>query len=157
MSILRRLYLPRFIRPTTNLSVQPHFTPSPHRLPLRRQHIQVAEPEQPVDGTFLQSVDYFFNRAAALTNVSPGLMNVIRACNTLVEFEFPIRKDDGSTQVLRGYRAQHSTHILPTKGGIRYSTDVSSQEVKALAALMTLKCALGMSFLIFLLMRSPFS
>lgn len=100
---------------------------------------QSSEPHM----TFLESVDYFFNRAAGLTNVAPDLMDVIRACNSVVEFQFPITRDDGSTQVLTGYRAQHSTHILPTKGGIRYSADVNLQEVKALAALMTLKCALG--------------
>lgn len=93
--------------------------------------------------TFLDSVDHFFNRAAVLTNIDDGLMGVIRSCNSVVEFQFPVRRDDGSIEVLTGYRAQHSTHILPTKGGIRYAPDVNLQEVKALAALMTLKCALG--------------
>lgn len=65
-----------------------------------------------------------------------------------MEFEFPIKRDDGSVQVVTGYRAQHSTHVLPTKGGIRYAGSVNIGEVKALAALMTLKCALGM-FLMF--------
>lgn len=102
----------------------------------------IAEEDQPM--SFLDSVDYFFNRAAVLTNVGPGLLDIIRSCNSVVEFQFPIKRDDGSTKVLTGYRAQHSTHILPTKGGIRYAGDVNLQEVKALAALMTLKCALGM-------------
>lgn len=104
--------------------------------------VQVEETDTETAPTFLDSVDYFFNRAAHLTNIDDGLMSVIRACNSVVEFQFPIRRDDGSTQVLTGYRAQHSTHILPTKGGIRYSSDVDISEVKALAALMTLKCAL---------------
>lgn len=93
--------------------------------------------------TFLESVDLFFNRAAALTNIENGLLQVIKSCNSIVEFHFPIQRDNGSTQVLKGYRAHHSTHILPTKGGIRYAPDVNVDEVKALAALMTLKCALG--------------
>lgn len=114
----------------------------------RFQQTQVpAEEEPPVEQhrTFLENVDYFFDRAADLTNVGPGLMDIIRSCNSVVEFQFPIKRDDGETKVLTGYRAQHSTHILPTKGGIRYAADVNLQEVKALAALMTLKCALGMS------------
>lgn len=95
--------------------------------------------------SFLESVEHFFSRAAGLTNIDEGLMGVIRACNSVVQFRFPIRRDDGSVEVLTGYRAQHSTHILPTKGGIRYAPDVNLGEVKALAALMTLKCALGKS------------
>lgn len=93
--------------------------------------------------SFLDSVDHFFSRAAKLTDIDPGLMAIIRSCNSCVEFEFPITRDDGSIQVITGYRAQHSTHVLPTKGGIRYAGNVDLQEVKALAALMTLKCALG--------------
>lgn len=105
---------------------------------------------------FLDTVDHFFNRAAALTDIDPGLMAIIRACNSCVEFQFPLARDDGSTQVLTGYRAQHSTHILPTKGGIRYAANVDIQEVKALAALMTLKCALSMFsfFSLFLLFNT---
>lgn len=92
--------------------------------------------------SFLESVDYFFNRASSFTDIEPGLMSVIRACNSVVEFRFPLRRDNGSVEVLTGYRAQHSTHVLPTKGGIRFAPDLNLQEVKALAALMTLKCAL---------------
>lgn len=73
-------------------------------------------------------------------------MSVIRSCNSCVQFEFPIKRDNGSTQVITGYRAQHSTHMLPTKGGIRYAANVDLEEVKALAALMTFKCALGTYF-----------
>lgn len=93
--------------------------------------------------TFLESVDYFFDRAGVHTVVPQDLLNVIRACNSVVQFEFPVLMDDGSTRVLKGYRAQHSTHAMPTKGGIRYAEKVNLGEVKALAALMTLKCALG--------------
>lgn len=105
--------------------------------------------------SFLQSVDRFFSRAAALTNIHEELMAIIRPCNSVVQFHFPLRRDDGSTEVLVGYRAQHSTHILPTKGGIRFSPDINIGEVKALAALMTLKCALGM-FCLFLLFLIPY-
>lgn len=93
--------------------------------------------------SFLTSVEHYFNRAARLTDIDEGLMSVIRSCNSCVQFEFPIKRDNGSTEVVTGYRAQHSTHILPTKGGIRYAANVDLEEVKALAALMTFKCALG--------------
>jgi glutamate dehydrogenase (NAD(P)+) len=58
------------------------------------------------------------------------------------EFSFPVRLDSGRTQLFKGYRTQHSTHYLPTKGGIRFAPQVDAEEVKALACLMSLKCAL---------------
>jgi glutamate dehydrogenase (NAD(P)+) len=83
-----------------------------------------------------------FDRAAALTNHPPGILDQIRACDHVYRFAFPIRKDDGTVEVIHGWRAEHSHHKLPTKGGIRYSMMVSEDEVMALAALMTYKCAL---------------
>lgn len=151
MSTIPRLVLRRFLHTASSplvRAVPPVARPTaaaPFKgIQLRHQQTQSPDlDEEAEQNSFLESVDYFFNRAAGLTNVSPGLMDIIRSCNSMVEFHFPIKKDNGETEVLKGYRAQHSTHILPTKGGIRYSKDVNSQEVKALAALMTLKCALG--------------
>ena len=62
-------------------------------------------------------------------------------CKSILETNFRVRMDDGSLKVFSGYRAQHSHHRLPTKGGMRYAPDVDMDEVKALAALMTWKCS----------------
>lgn len=82
-----------------------------------------------------------FDAAAKHTGLSSGTLEVIKACNSLLRINFPLRRDDGSFEMVRGYRAQHSHHRLPCKGGIRYSDEVDLQEVEALASLMTYKCA----------------
>jgi glutamate dehydrogenase (NAD(P)+) len=86
-------------------------------------------------------VHVYFDRAARLTGYPTGLLEQIRACNSVHAFQFPIRDSDGRIEVVRAWRAEHSHHKLPTKGGIRYSASVDESEVKALAALMTYKCA----------------
>jgi glutamate dehydrogenase (NAD(P)+) len=90
---------------------------------------------------FLASVDHYFNKAAAVSKHPAGLLNQIRACNSVVAFNFPVRVD-GGFEVIQAWRAQHSNHKLPVKGGIRYSENASVEEVIALATLMTYKCAI---------------
>ena len=90
---------------------------------------------------FLEMVKLNFDLAAKHTPLSPDLLEVIKACNSLVRVNFPLRRDNGTVETIRGYRAQHSHHRLPCKGGIRYSDEVDLQEVEALASLMTYKCS----------------
>ncbi|GAA5222160.1 Glu/Leu/Phe/Val family dehydrogenase [Membranihabitans marinus] len=90
---------------------------------------------------FFESVSANFDKAAAYTHVSQGILQQIKASNAVYKMNFPV-KIGGKYEVLEAYRVQHSHHRLPTKGGIRYSSKVNQEEVMALAALMTYKCAL---------------
>lgn len=90
---------------------------------------------------FFESVNRNFAKAASHTGLPKGLLDQIRACNTVLRMRFPVRVGD-DIEVIEAYRAQHSHHRMPTKGGIRYSMDVDQEEVMALASLMTYKCAL---------------
>ncbi|HET9706745.1 MAG TPA: Glu/Leu/Phe/Val dehydrogenase [Gemmatimonadales bacterium] len=91
---------------------------------------------------FFDQVNRQFDRAAAFTKHDPTLLNQIKVCNSLYYVSFPIRRDNATIEVMHAWRAEHSQHKLPTKGGIRYSPDVSDDEIMALAALMTYKCAI---------------
>lgn len=91
--------------------------------------------------SFFQDVISYFDRAAKYTNYPKGLLDQIKFCNSVYRLKFPLRRDDGSIEVIVAYRVQHSHHKTPTKGGIRYSMAVTQDEVMALAALMTYKCA----------------
>ncbi len=91
--------------------------------------------------SFREMVDLMFNRAARLMDLSPGLEQKIRVCNSTYTVRFGVRLR-GKVETFTGYRSVHSEHMEPSKGGIRYSLSVNQDEVEALAALMTYKCAL---------------
>jgi glutamate dehydrogenase (NAD(P)+) len=91
--------------------------------------------------SFRDSVNLMFNRAAALMDLSPGLEEKIRVCNATYTVRFGVRLR-GQIHTFTGYRSVHSEHMEPVKGGIRYAMNVNQDEVEALAALMTFKCAL---------------
>jgi len=95
-----------------------------------------------VGARFLEQVDLAFDRAARFTQHDPTLLDNIKACKNLFYTSFPIKRDDGRIEVMHAWRAEHSHHKLPCKGGIRYAEAVDAEEVQALAALMTYKCAL---------------
>ncbi|MFM2225327.1 MAG: hypothetical protein RJA07_1529 [Bacteroidota bacterium] len=90
--------------------------------------------------SFFQSVERSFDKAAKFTSYEPGLLEQIKACNSVYQMRFPV-KIKGEVKVIEAYRVQHSHHKLPCKGGIRYSMGVNQDEVMALASLMTYKCA----------------
>lgn len=92
--------------------------------------------------SFYDDVNEFVDKAAKHTGHPAGLIEQIKMCNSIYKFNFPIKLEDGTFQVLEAYRVQHSHHKLPTKGGIRFAETVNEDEVKALSALMTYKCAL---------------
>jgi len=95
-----------------------------------------------VGSSFLEQVNQAFDRAARFTHHDPVLLANIKACKNLFYTSFPIKRDDGSIEVMHAWRAEHSHHKLPCKGGIRYAPTVDADEVLALAALMTYKCVL---------------
>uniref|UniRef100_UPI0000D8D680 glutamate dehydrogenase 1b n=1 Tax=Danio rerio TaxID=7955 RepID=UPI0000D8D680 len=125
---------------------------------LRVRHYSDAADKED-DPNFFRMVEGFFDRGATIvenklvedlkTRETPeqkrsrvrGILKIIKPCNHVLSVSFPIKRDNGEWEVIEGYRAQHSQHRTPCKGGIRYSMDVSVDEVKALASLMTYKCA----------------
>lgn len=90
---------------------------------------------------FYESVQRNFDKAAAISKHPKGLLDQIKTCNAVYQMNFPV-KIGKDYQVIEAYRVQHSHHRLPTKGGIRFSHLVNQEEVMALAALMTYKCAI---------------
>lgn len=117
----------------------------------------IPEAENP---SFFNMVEYYFHKACVIAEPKlmqslhrmrisdeekrkkvHGILRIVEPCSHVLEVNFPVQRDDGTYEMITGYRAQHSHHRTPCKGGIRYSTDVNADEVKALAALMTYKCA----------------
>lgn len=128
---------------------------SDHEIPDRLKAIPDA-----ANPRFFDMVEYFFHRACQIAEDKlvedmkvhkmsvedrkkkvKGILMLMQGCDHIIEVSFPVRRDNGDYEMITGYRAQHSTHRTPCKGGIRYSEDVSRDEVKALSALMTFKCA----------------
>ncbi|HSE40096.1 MAG TPA: Glu/Leu/Phe/Val dehydrogenase [Acidobacteriota bacterium] len=96
---------------------------------------------EPSNSSFLETVDRYFENAAVHLNYPRGLLDQIKICNSVYHFKFPVRMGD-SYEVIYAWRVEHSHHKLPVKGGIRFAELADEDEVKALASLMTYKCAI---------------
>lgn len=83
-----------------------------------------------------------FDKAVSYLKLKRGVQEILRYPKRELSVIFPVKMDSGDIQVFRGYRVHHSTVKGPTKGGIRYAPDVTLDDVRALAMLMTWKCAL---------------
>ena len=92
--------------------------------------------------SFFENVNKTFDKAAAFTKWDPGVLEQIKECNAVYQMKFPVKMDNGRIDVIEAYRVQHSQHKTPCKGGIRFAAEVNQDEVMALAALMTYKCAI---------------
>jgi glutamate dehydrogenase (NAD(P)+) len=91
--------------------------------------------------SFFGAVEKSFDKAAKFTSIDPGLLEQIKQCNSVYRMHFPVKIGD-KIEVIKAYRVQHSHHKTPCKGGIRFALSVNLDEVMALAALMTYKCAI---------------
>lgn len=128
---------------------------SDYKIPDHLAGIEDAE-----DPLFFEMVEYFYHKSCKILQDKlvedwkaprmsadekrkkvTGLLKIMQPCHHVLEICFPLKRDNGEYEMIQGYRAQHSHHRLPTKGGIRYSEEVTVDEVKALSALMTFKCA----------------
>ena len=89
---------------------------------------------------FLASVEHMIDKAIGCMDLPPGLGDQLRVCRSVYKVRFPVQIR-GEFRVFEGWRATHSEHKLPSKGGIRYAPSVGEAEVEALATLMTFKCA----------------
>ena len=77
--------------------------------------------------SFFEQVSRNFDKAAAFTPHHPTLLEQIKACNAVYRMSFPLRRDDGTMEVIHAWRAEHSHHKLPTKGGILFARDVNEE------------------------------
>jgi glutamate dehydrogenase (NAD(P)+) len=102
---------------------------------------QQVSPKKAKEHSFFETVNLMFDRAVALMDISPGLVKKIKVCNSVYTVRFGVRLR-GRIETFTGYRAVHSEHLEPVKGGMRFSPLVSQDEVEALASLMSYKCAI---------------
>src|SRR5690349_21277724 len=91
---------------------------------------------------FFRVVQSYLEQAAKVVELPSDVSVMLQQPKTELTVHFPVRMDNGELQMFTGYRVQHNNLLGPYKGGIRYHHDVNQDELKALAAMMTWKCAL---------------
>jgi len=97
----------------------------------------------PQQGSFYKDVVRRFDNAARYLDLDPGIAEILRRPRRELTVHFPVKMDDGSLKVFKGFRVQHTTATGPGKGGIRYHPEVTLEEIAAMAMLMTWKCAVA--------------
>ncbi|PVU84648.1 hypothetical protein BB559_005183 [Furculomyces boomerangus] len=134
-TFLKPLNVVRF----NSLSKIPHSAPTTFL-----RSVATATPKAVLDDepNFLTSVEMYFDKAAKHSHANIQQLKAIKSIDNVLSVSFPIEKSNGEIEIIRGYRAHHSRHKLPVKGGIRFSKKVDLEEVEALASLMTYKCAI---------------
>jgi len=110
--------------------------------PTKAAPIAPAPPRSTDQPRLFQRVREQMDRAAEVVGLAPEVRKILSSPACEVGVNFPVRMDDGRIEMFSGYRVQHNNVLGPFKGGIRYHPDVSLDEVRALAAWMTIKCAL---------------
>lgn len=105
-------------------------------------HISALVADVPTEDSLYEQTMKRFDRAAELLRIDPSLYRIIRHPQVEVTIYIPVQMDSGRFEVFVGYRVHHSTARGPAKGGIRYAPNVTLDEVRALAAWMTMKCAI---------------
>jgi glutamate dehydrogenase (NAD(P)+) len=103
---------------------------------------QAAQAIEPAENPFETAIAQF-NAVAETLGIDEGMREVLRHCKREFTTNFPVQMDDGSIRVFTGYRVHHNEARGPVKGGLRYSLNVSLDEVRALAMWMTWKCAVA--------------
>ncbi|PIQ78581.1 glutamate dehydrogenase [Candidatus Peregrinibacteria bacterium CG11_big_fil_rev_8_21_14_0_20_46_8] len=91
--------------------------------------------------SFYENTLELIEKAAKLMKLESNIKAVLTSPNRILEISIPVKMDDGNVKIFRGFRVQHSDIAGPYKGGIRYHEEVNMEEVKALATLMSFKCA----------------
>jgi glutamate dehydrogenase (NAD(P)+) len=95
----------------------------------------------PEFGPLFAAMLHEFDGAARMLNLEPGIWRILTHPKRQIVVSCPVQMDNGEIEVFTGYRVQYNITLGPAKGGIRYHPDVSLDEVTALAAWMTWKCA----------------
>ncbi|EGR30509.1 hypothetical protein IMG5_130240 [Ichthyophthirius multifiliis] len=119
------------------------FFKTPHQIYKSSYHFtstkQRISKEEKVDGSISDIVYTFMDQASKYTAISPAMMNFYKQCDNLFEVSIPFQRQDGKLEVIKGFRCQHKTHQLPTKGGLIISQNVIKQDIEAFACLNTIR------------------
>lgn len=87
--------------------------------------IELEHEEEKTEPRFLEQVQLFVDRAASRTTIPPDLLKYFMACDHVLRFQIPIKRDSGEIETLTCYRAQHKHHFMPVKGGTRYAPGIT--------------------------------